>query len=167
MNIFVTGATGFIGSHLVRRLAAEGHSVRCLVRRKSNTGLLKELRVQLVYGDVNDRAALRQGMSGCDWLFHLANLYSMWEPDPARFARVNIAGTRLVLETALEMAVKKVVYISTVAVFGKPAEEPFDEECSAGPRQFSEYARTKAAADNIAWDLYQRRGLPLVVLYPG
>ncbi len=167
MNIFVTGATGFIGSHLVRRLVAEGHSVRCLVRRNRPTGPLEKLRVRLVYGDVNDRAALCDGMRGCDWLFHLANLYSMWEPDPARFTRVNIDGTRLVLETALETAVKKVVYISTVAVFGKPAEAPFDEESSAGPRLFSEYARTKAAANDIAWELYRRRGLPLVVLYPG
>ncbi len=167
MNIFVIGATGFIGSHLVRRLVAERHNVCCLVRRNSNTRLLEELGARLVYGDVNDHAVLCEGMSGCDWLFHLANLYSMWEPNPSRFARVNIAGTRLVLETALETAVKKVVYISTAAVFGKPAVEPFDEASSAGPQLFSAYARTKAAADHIAWELFQCRGLPLVVLYPG
>ncbi|RPJ44278.1 MAG: NAD-dependent epimerase/dehydratase family protein, partial [Chloroflexi bacterium] len=99
--------------------------------------------------------------------FHLANLYSMWEPDPVRFSQVNIAGTRDVLETALETGIKKVVYVSTVAIFGKPDEDPFNEASCPGPKLFSEYARTKAAANQIAWDLYSRRGLPLVVLYPG
>ena len=105
-------------------------------------------------------------MAGCDWLFHLANLYSMWEPDPSRFSRINIDGTRCVFETALETGVKKVVYVSTVAVFGKPAEYPIDEHSQPGPELFSEYARTKAAADKMAWDFYHHQGLPLVVLYP-
>lgn len=167
MKVFVTGATGFIGNHLVQRLVSEGHEVRCLVRLGRKTRLLDNLRVQRVYGDVNNRAALREGMRGCDWLFHLANLYSMWEPDHSCFSRVNIDGTRDVLEIALESRVKKVVYVSTVAVFGKPKEDPFDETCRPGPKLFSEYARTKAAANQIAWDLYAQQGLPLVVLYPG
>src|SRR5512146_477301 len=76
LNIFITGATGFIGKHLVRRLVAEGHDVRCLVRRSSNINLLQSLGVKLVYGTVNDRAVLVEGMRDCGWLFHLANLYS-------------------------------------------------------------------------------------------
>lgn len=167
MKIFVTGGTGFIGRHLVRRLVAEGHEVRCLSRSSRKARLLEEMGACPVSGDVNDRAALCEGMRGSDWLFHLANLYSMWEPDRTRFARVNIAGTRLALEAALETGIKKVVYVSTVAVFGKPAEDPFDETCSPGPRLFSEYARTKAAANHIAWEFYHQHGLPLVVLYPG
>jgi dihydroflavonol-4-reductase len=167
LRVFVTGATGFIGGHLVRRLVAEGHEVCCLVRQGRKAQVLEELHVQRVAGDVNDQVALCEGMRGCDWLFHLANLYSMWEPDPSRFSRINIDGTRNVLETALESGVKKVVYVSTVAVFGRPQAVPFDETCSYGPKFFSEYARTKAAADTLAWDLYTRRGLPLVVLYPG
>lgn len=166
MKIFVTGATGFIGKHLVRRLAAEGHTIRCLVRKNSNIRPLADLSVEWVYGDVNDRPALCEGMPGCDWVIHLANLYSMWEPDPSRFTRINVDGTQAVLETALSVGVQKVVYVSTVAVFGKPAQVPFDETCPPGLKLFSEYARTKAAAEQVAWDFYQR-GLPLVVLYPG
>jgi dihydroflavonol-4-reductase len=167
VRIFITGATGFIGHHLVVRLAEEGHELVCLVRKSSRADFLKAKGARLVYGDVTDREAMRIGMEGCDWLFHLANLYSMWEPDTAAFARINIEGTRCVLETALEVGVKKVIYVSTVAVFGKPEALPFDEQSLPGPVYFSEYARTKAAADRLAWDLYQRKGLPLVVLYPG
>ena len=167
MKIFVTGATGFIGRHLVRRLVEEGHSVRCLVRKDSQTRLLEDLGVRLVLGGVNDRAALDEGMQGCDWLFHLANLYSMWEPDRDRFTRINIDGTRNVLDAALDASIKKVVYVSTVAVYGKPAQNPIVEQSSPGPRFFSEYARTKGIANEIAWEYQRRRGLPLVVLYPG
>lgn len=165
MKAFVTGATGFIGKHLVRRLVQEGYQVRCLVRSTSRVQPLLELGVELCHGDVDDRDALRAGIAGCDCLFHLANLYSMWEPDPAAFQRVNVDGTRCVLESALEAGVKKVVYVCTVAVFGMPADSPFVEESRPGPVLFSAYARSKAAADKTAWELY-RRGLPLVVLYP-
>jgi dihydroflavonol-4-reductase len=90
----------------------------------------------------------------------------MWEPDPSRFTHVNVEGTRNVMEAALETGVKKVVYVSTVAVYGKPEEAPFTEESRPGPRFFSEYGHTKAIANEIAWDAH-RRGLPLVVFYPG
>ena len=166
MKVFVTGATGFIGRHLVRRLVKEGHEVTCLVRKSSSVAELEALGMRLVTGDVNDREALRIGMRGCDWLFHLANLYTMWEPHPERFQRINVEGTRAVLETALDVGVGKVVYVCTVAVFGKPAASPFTENDRPGPALFSQYARTKAEADAIAWDLYERCGLPLTVLYP-
>ncbi len=166
MNIFVTGATGFIGKHLVKRLSADGHRVRCLVRTPERAQALRDPDLDLIYGDVNDPQALQRGMQNCDWLFHLANLYSMWEPDDSRYDIVNAAGTRRVFECAAAAGVKKVVYISTAAVYGKPDEVPFEENARPGPRLFSKYARSKAAADQLAWDFY-RRGLPLVVLYPG
>jgi dihydroflavonol-4-reductase len=167
MKIFITGATGFIGHHLACRLLQDGHELRCLVRDPKHAEELYNLGVTLVKGTVTDQAALREGMQGCDWLFHLANLYSMWEPDKGRFEQVNIRGTRCVLEIALEAGVKKVVYVSTVAVFGKPLVVPFTEECSPSKQLFSEYARTKAAGDQLAWELYHTRQLPLVVFYPG
>jgi dihydroflavonol-4-reductase len=167
MKIFITGATGFIGSHLVRRLVNEGHTLHCLVRDPRRATELRSLGVTLVTGDVNDRSVLRAGMQGCDWLFHLANLYSMWEPDQRRFEQVNVRGTRSVLETALEIGVKKVVYVSTVAVYGQPDLLPFTEASAPGKKYFSKYAHTKAAGDQLAWDLYHMDQVPLVVLYPG
>lgn len=141
--------------------------MRCLVRPTSDLSGLAGLPVQFVRGDVLDREVLAAGMAGCDWLFHLGNLYSMWEPDSRKFEQVNVAGTQAVLEVALAVGVRRVVYVSTVAVYGRPDRSPFDENARPGPRLFSQYARSKAEAERAAWNLYEQRGLPLVVLYPG
>jgi len=167
VNIFVTGATGFIGKHLVCRLLAGGHAIRCLVRSADRARVLQENGVNVILGDVNDASALKRGMAGCDCLFHLANLYTMWTPAPGQFQQINVEGTRTVLECALTCGVSKVVYVSTVAVYGKPSDCPFKEDSIHGPKLFSEYARTKALAEKLAWEFYDQRGLPLVVLYPG
>ncbi|GAP12355.1 nucleoside-diphosphate-sugar epimerase [Longilinea arvoryzae] len=167
MKIFITGATGFIGSHLAQRLAAEGHQLRCLARSTSRTENLRALGAEIITADLTDRETLCDAMRGCDWVFHLANLYAMWHPRPEEFWQTNVEGTRCVMEAALEAGVAKVVYVSTVAVLGKPAGRPFDEDSPAGPRQFSTYGRSKAEGDQVVWELYRTRGLPVVTLYPG
>ncbi|TLN23654.1 SDR family NAD(P)-dependent oxidoreductase [bacterium] len=167
MNVFITGGTGFIGSHLARRLAAEGHHLRCLARPTSRVEELRALGAEIVVADLHDREGLRQAMQGCEWVFHLANLYAMWHPRPEEFEQTNVEGTRCVMEAALDAGVRKVVYVSTVAVYGKPDGRPFNEESAPGPRPFSAYGRSKAAGDRLVWELNQRRGLPVVTLYPG
>ncbi|MEN6409029.1 MAG: NAD-dependent epimerase/dehydratase family protein [Anaerolineaceae bacterium] len=166
MNIFVTGGTGFIGKHLVKRLANSPHHVRCLVRRPEAAANMRRLGLDPVPGDVTDLDSLRAGMSGCDVVMNLANLYSMWLPDAADFRRVNVDGTRNLMQAAVETQAKRVVHVSTVAVYGKPADTPFNEDSTPGARLFSEYARTKAEGDQIAND-FASRGLPLVTLQPG
>jgi dihydroflavonol-4-reductase len=167
MRIFITGALGFIGSHTVKRLAQDGHQLVCLVRKTSNADSLRDIGATAVTGDVMDKESVRVAMRGCDSAVHLANLYSFWQPDPRLYAAVNIGGTRNVMECALEEGVSKVIHISTAAVYGKPADRPFTEETPVGPARFSEYARTKYAGDLIAWELHEKRELPLVMLYPG
>lgn len=167
MNVFITGGTGFIGSHVARRLAAEGHHLRCLARPTSKTGELRGLGAEIVTADLHDRDALRDAMQGCDWVIHLANLYAMWHPRPEEFQLINVEGTRCVMEAALDSGVRKVVYVSTVAVMGKPEAHPFNEDAPCGPRQFSAYGRSKAAGDRLVWQLHEQRGLPVVTLYPG
>lgn len=167
MKIFITGGTGFIGKHLVRRLARSNHQMRCLVRPTSDVRLLQALGVETVEGHVLDREALLAGMQGCDWLFHLANLYTMWVPDRSKFWQVNVDGTRMVMECALEVGIKKVINISTVAVYGKPGDDPIREDSQPSERLFSDYGRTKSLGDQIAWELHRTRGLPLVTIYPG
>lgn len=167
MKIFITGATGFVGTRLVHRLAQTEHQLRCLVRRSSQVKYLKETGAVLVVADLSDRDSLRTGMKGCDWVVNLANLYSFWEPDPRIYVRVNVEGTRNVMECALAAGVSKVVHVSSLVTYGKPVDRPFTEESPVGPVRFSEYARTKYAGDLIAWELHERKGLPLVVLYPG
>jgi dihydroflavonol-4-reductase len=167
MKTFITGATGFIGTHLVKRLAQTKHELYCLVRKTSNVSRLKELGATLITGDVTDKDSLLEGMRGCDWVINLANVYSFWEPNRQIYTDVNVTGTRNVMECALETGISKVVHVSSVVTYGKPADCPFTEESSVGPVRFSEYARTKYAGGLIAWELYEKEGLPLVMIYPG
>lgn len=167
MKVFITGATGFIGGHLVRRLAGTEHEVRCLVRDTSLTDDIERHGAEFCIGDVSDRSRLVEGMSGCECVVHLANVYSMWERDRSVYRSVNVEGTLNVMESALEAGISKAVHVSTAGVFGKPTDSPFNEMSSVGPRRFSEYTQTKYEGDLIAWDLFERRGLPLVVIYPG
>jgi dihydroflavonol-4-reductase len=91
----------------------------------------------------------------------------MWHPHPQTFWRANVDGTRNVMQAALESGAGKVVHMSTVAVWGKPAHTPFDENTPPGPRLLSAYAQSKAAGEQVAWSFARQHGLPLTVLYPG
>jgi dihydroflavonol-4-reductase len=165
-KIFITGGTGFIGARLVRRLVRDAHPLVCLVRRPASAGLDLP-QVTLVPGDVTDADSVRAGMQGCTRVIHLAGLYSMWRRDPGEFARVNVEGTRNVLQAALDAGVERVVNISTVAVYGVPHDRPFQESSAPGKTMLSEYARTKSLADGLAWSFYREHGLPVTSLYPG
>ena len=167
MKVFVTGATGFIGSHLVPRLLRDGHELRCLVRRPGTGRPLEEQGAATIQGDVTDRGSIERAMSGCDCVIHLANVYSFWEADRRTYTRVNVAGTRNVMECALAAAIPRVVHVSSAVIYGRPADVPFTEESPVGPVRFSEYARTKYGGDRIAWELHEERGLPLVTILPG
>ena len=166
MKIFVTGGTGFIGTHLVRRLAVTDHQVTCMIRKSSNTTVLEQLHVNLVVGDNTNPDSLRPAINGHDCVINLANVYSFWEPDPRVYQSVNVDGTRNVMECALEAGVSRVVHISTCGIYGTPEDVPFTEDSEVGPVRFSEYFRTKYEGDQIAWDLYRNRQLPLVMVYP-
>ncbi len=167
MKIFITGATGFVGTNLVKRLSETEHTMRCLVRKTSTaTEHLKSLGATLVRGDITDKASLLEGMKGCDWVFHLAGLYDFWAPDAHLFKVVNVDGTRNVMECALDSKVVKVIHVSTVVTYGKPEDCPFTEESKVGKVRYSDYARTKYDGEQIVWELYRTRGLPVVVVYP-
>ncbi|MGD2148805.1 MAG: NAD-dependent epimerase/dehydratase family protein, partial [Anaerolineae bacterium] len=167
MNVFVTGASGFIGGHVVERLVQRGHEPVCLVRPTSKTLGLETARADLTTGDVTNRDSLSHCMAGCDWVVNLANIYSWWEPDRRIYTRVNVEGTRNIMECALAAGVSKVVHVSTAYVYGRPATSPFVEETPVGPCRPSHYTRSKYEGDLVALQLHQDRGLPLVILYPG
>jgi dihydroflavonol-4-reductase len=165
MKIFVTGGTGFIGSHLVKCLAETEHELVCLARKTSDVSTLKELGVTIAWGDVTDKGSLLRGMQGCDWVANLANLFVLWVPDERIYHEVNVEGTRNVMEAALETGVSKVVHVSSAAVWGK-VESLITEGTPMAAQRASEYARTKYEGDRIAWRLHEERGLPLVMIYP-
>jgi dihydroflavonol-4-reductase len=165
-KVFLTGSTGFIGQHLVRRMVEGRYDLRCLVRKTSKVELHKELGVELVYGDVTDKPSILEGMRGCEWVIDLANIYEFWIPDKSQFAKVNINGTCNVMECAQETGAAKVMHVSTALTYGKPSDVPFTEYSQPGTEQFSEYARTKRQGDLIAWKFQEEKGLPLVGVYP-
>jgi dihydroflavonol-4-reductase len=167
MRVFVTGATGFIGGRAAERLTAAGHELSCLVRKTSDTGRLSKLGATLTPGDITDKASVLEGMNGCDWVINIAAAYTFWLPRKQVYTAINVGGTRNVIEAAVEKGVSKVVHVSTVAVYGKPAESPFKEDVAPGPVRFSEYARTKYEGDLAAWEISKSRNLPLVMVYPG
>lgn len=165
MKIFITGGTGFIGTYLVNRLTKTQHELYCLAREESDTHFLKEIGANIIRGDVTDKASLLKGMDGCDWVAHLASSFVFWIPNNRVFHDVNVTGTRNVMESALEKGISKVVYVSTAAVFGN-AKWPISEETPVGTKRASKYVRTKYEGDLIAWDLYEKSKLPLIVIYP-
>ncbi|HXP46406.1 MAG TPA: NAD-dependent epimerase/dehydratase family protein, partial [Terriglobales bacterium] len=113
MKVFVTGATGFVGSHVARVLSQQGAELRLLVRATSRTENLEGLRAERVTGDLCDAEALRQGMSGCELVFHVAADYRLWARDPREIYRANVEGTRTVLEAARAAGVRRVVHTSS------------------------------------------------------
>ena len=166
MKIFITGGTGFIGKYTTELLSKTNHQLKMLVRKSSNTSNLKKQNITLVEGDLSDKNSILKGMSNCDSVINIAGHYTFWEPDNKIYSEVNIEGTRNIMACSLESGIKKIVHISTAGVYGKPKEEPFNEESSFGQTQYSEYFRTKYEAEKIVWNLFKDKSLPVVVIYP-
>src|SRR6266496_86031 len=128
MLAFVTGATGFLGSHVARTLAAQGAELRLLVRASSNLTNLQGLKAESVTGDLRDARSIEKAMSGCDTVFHVAADYRLWVRDPHEMYRSNVDGTRAILEAARKNGVRRVVYTSSVATVGFSSDgTPADE----------------------------------------
>src|SRR5438445_11119376 len=118
MLTFLTGATGFFGSHVARVLAEQGADLRLLVRPTSNLKNLEGLKAETATGDLRDAASLEKAMSGCDTVFHVAADYRLWVRDPNEMYRSNVDGTRALVEAARKNEVGRVVYTSSVATVG-------------------------------------------------
>jgi len=115
MKVFLTGATGFVGHHVARALAAEGADLRLLVRKTSNLANLEGISGDTHVGDLSEPDTLKPALSGCDAVVHVAADYRLWIPDPAAMYRANVEGTRELLRLAREAGVPRVVYTSSVA----------------------------------------------------
>jgi dihydroflavonol-4-reductase len=169
MIAFVTGATGFVGSHVARELAAHGAELRLLVRSTSNTRNIDALNADRVTGDLRDLESLKQGMAGCDYVFHVAADYRLWAPDSQEMYRSNVGGTQNILMAARDTKVKRVVYTSSVATMGftdRSAEQPVIE---ADPVSLADmighYKHSKFMAEEIALNA-ARSGQDVVVVNP-
>lgn len=167
MNVFVTGGTGFVGGAVVRKLLVAGHTVRALVRARTNTRQLDGLPVERIEGELADADSLRRGMTGCDWVFHVAALYSYWGYPWDVFYQTNVEGTRRVLEIAAEVGARRILYTSSIATLGLPTgDTPADEDTPVTlADKIGHYKRSKFMAEEVASD-FARRGLPVVIVNP-
>jgi dihydroflavonol-4-reductase len=163
---FVTGATGFVGGELVKQLLGRGHQVVALVRAPEKATFLQALGVEMHAGDITDRASLRRPMEGVDGVFHVAAWYKVGVRN-AEAERINVDGTRHVLDTMRELGIPKGVYTSTVAVFGNTRGRVVDESYRISGPFDTEYERTKWRAHYDVALPAINAGLPLVIVQPG
>ncbi len=167
MLAFVTGATGFVGSHVARALADQGADLRLLVRANSNTKNINAVKGDLVTGDLRDPASLEKGIAGCEIVFHVAADYRLWVRDPEEMYRANVDGTRAILEAARKNRVRRVVYTSSVATMGFTSNgQPADEKSPVSlDKMIGPYKRSKFMAEQVAIEA-ARAGQDVVIVNP-
>ena len=167
MKAFITGATGFLGTHVARVLAEQGAGLRLLVRPTSNLKNLEGLHAETAMGDLRDAASLEKAMSGCEVVFHVAADYRLWVQDPAEMYRSNVEGTRAILEAARKNGVRCVVYTSSVATIGFTGNgHPADEDSPVAlADMIGHYKRSKFMAEQVALEA-GRAGMRVVTVNP-
>lgn len=168
MKVLITGASGFIGSAVLRHLIQAGHQVRALVRPQSNRRNLSGLQVEIVFGDLNDRFSLDRAIRGCEALFHLAADYRLWVPRPEEIYQTNVKGTVNIMLAAAAAGVKRIVYTSSVATMGLlPDGTPADETTPVTiDDMVGHYKRSKFLAEAEVSRLVDQKGLPAVIVNP-
>ena len=168
MKVLVTGASGFIGSRVVRKLLEKGAKVKALVRRDSNLENLKDIQVELAYGDLRDYESLRPAIKGCEAVFHVAADYRLWVPDPEQIYKTNVGGTINIMRASLDAGIKKIVYTSSVATLGlNPDGTPADENTPVSiDDMIGHYKRSKFIAEEKVREMVKKDGLPAVIVNP-
>ena len=170
MKAFVTGGTGFVGKHLVRKLRQRGDEVVLLVRTPSKAADLRELGCQIVEGDLSDEEAIRRGVAGCDAVFHVGAVYKVGIPksEHAEVYDANVRGTERVLDAATDAGARRIVYVSTGNVYGNTRRQVVDESYTRPqpPDFLSYYDETKYLAHQVALDRITK-GAPIVIVQPG
>lgn len=168
MSTLVTGASGFVGSAVVRQLLARGEAVRVLVRPSSDRSNLSRLEVEIVEGDLREPGSLAAACRGCTGLYHVAADYRLWTRDPSELYASNVDGTRNLMEAALTAGMKRIVYTSSVATLGLHADgSPANEESPVTlENMIGHYKRSKFLAERTVDSLVKEAGLPAVIVNP-
>jgi len=167
MLVFLTGATGFLGSHVARALVDAGADLRLLVRPTSDPRNLEGLKADRVTGDLRDATSLEKAISGCDIIFHVAADYRLWVRDPEQMYRSNVEGTKAIVESARKNRVRRVVYTSSVATMGFTSNGTLaDEESQVSlGNMIGPYKRSKFIAEQVALEA-AHTGMDVVVVNP-
>jgi dihydroflavonol-4-reductase len=168
VNTLVTGATGFLGSHVARQLVSAGYPVRILVRQTSDLRAVEGLAAERVTGDLRDASSLERAMRGVRCVFHVAADYRLWARDPREIYGTNVEGTRLLLEAARRARVERVVYTSTVATVAVPTHDgslPNEKTRARLDQMIGHYKRSKLLAEQEALEAASA-GVPVVIVNP-
>jgi dihydroflavonol-4-reductase len=167
MKTLVTGATGFLGSHVARQLSERGESVRVLARASSDARALEGIRAERVTGDLRDAASLDRALEGITHVYHVAADYRLWARDPREIYESNVNGTQNLLDAARRAGVRKFVYTSTVATIAvrRDAELPNERTKSSLDEMIGDYKRSKFQAEQCALSAAES-GLPVVIVNP-
>jgi dihydroflavonol-4-reductase len=168
MSTLVTGATGFVGSHVARQLVSAGQNVRVLVRPTSNFKLLEDLRVERVEGDLRDAGSVERAMQGVRRVFHVAADYRLWTAHPEELYESNVEGTRQLIAAAERAGVERVVYTSTVATIAVPQQGaglPNEATAARLEEMIGHYKRSKFLAEQVALEA-AKAGAPVVIVNP-
>src|SRR5690349_3918025 len=167
MKAFITGATGFVGSHVARALTAQGADLRLLVRSSSRLDNIADLRAETATGDLREPQSLKKAMQGCEFVFHVAADYRLWVRDSEQMYRSNVEGTRAIIQAAQESGVRRVIYTSSVATMGFTREGHIAGENSpvSIKEMVGHYKRSKFMAEQIALEA-GNNGADVVVVNP-
>src|SRR5437763_15977269 len=167
MKVLVTGATGFVGSHVAQLRSEQGADLRLLVRASSNTGNISELKAERVTGDLRDTESLKKAVQGCEFVFHVAADYRLWVRDPEEMYRCNVEGTRAIIRAAQAAGVRRVIYTSSVATMGfTRTGQIVGEDSPVSLRDMiGHYKRSKFLAEQVALEAGQK-GANVVVVNP-
>ncbi|MCZ6721624.1 MAG: NAD-dependent epimerase/dehydratase family protein [Proteobacteria bacterium] len=168
MTTLVTGASGFVGSAVARRVLAAGHRVRVLLRPESDRRNLEGLEVEVVHGDLLDPDSLKRAVKGCETVFHVAADYRLWVPKPEKMYAANVQGSVDLARAAADAGVTRIVYTSSVATLGLSRNgTPSDEETpSCLEDMIGHYKRSKFLAEAEMRRLVRKEGLPIVIVNP-
>lgn len=164
MKTLVTGATGFTGSHLTKKLLIDGHDVSALVRKDSDSSFLQSLGVKLFYGDITDRQSVFNAVQGADWVFHIAAAYRQANLTDKEFWDVNFEGTKNILDTCVKNRVKRLIHCSTIGLVSSVKNPPADETTPVCPGDV--YQESKCAAEFEVLKYVKEKKLPAVVIRP-
>jgi len=165
MKIFVTGATGYIGNNLAKKLANEGNVIHALCRNE-NTPVLSHPNIKIFKGDITDKISIENAIQNCEQVYHLAAYARVWAKDMSIFYKLNVEGLKNVLDAARNSSVQKIVFTSTAGTLGPSAARPVKEDDKRIGEPFTEYEISKTQAENLCREYCNKYGMHIVIVNP-